>query len=335
MTLTPSALPGLASLDTASVLWSIAEVERDTGLGKDTLRVWERRYGFPRPNRDTLGERQYSHAQLMQLRLIKRLLDMGHRPGKVVGLDYLQLEQLCEQATSLPRPSHARLPQTASELEAQWLLWLQTNQFDTLRHALQQHVIRFGLGSTVDQLIAPLCVAVGAAWMRGDLSIYQEHLFTQTVQNLMREAMGQVDSSARGQRKPPKVLLTTTPTEHHQLGLLMAECFFTVEGCDRIALGPRTPVPDIAQAAVQLEVDIVALSFSAHASKRDVTDSLSQLRDLLPDSVELWVGGAALALQRKGLPAGALVIKRASDLSLHVAGWRLRRDRHHSSQFSD
>ena len=25
--------------------WSIAEVERDTGIGKDTLRVWERQIG--------------------------------------------------------------------------------------------------------------------------------------------------------------------------------------------------------------------------------------------------------------------------------------------------
>jgi hypothetical protein len=28
-------------------LMNIAAVERETGLGKDTLRVWERRYGFP------------------------------------------------------------------------------------------------------------------------------------------------------------------------------------------------------------------------------------------------------------------------------------------------
>lgn len=325
MTLPPTRLGAVSGpIDTASVVWSIAEVERDTGLGKDTLRVWERRYGFPRPSRDALGERQYNHAQLLQLRLIKRLLDMGYRPGKVVGLDFVQLQQLCDQATRLPRPAHARLPHTASELEAHWLLWLQTNQFDTLRHALQQHIIRFGLGPTVDQLVAPLCVAVGEAWLRGHLSIYQEHLFTQTVQNLMREAMGQVDLSARAQRRPPKVLLTTTPSEHHQLGLMMAECFFTVEACDRVALGPRTPVPDIAQAAIQLGVDIVALSFSAHASKRDVTDSLIQLRDLLPNSIELWVGGAALALQRKGLAPGVLTIKRASDVSLQVAGWRLR-----------
>ena len=34
---------------------NIAAVERDTGLSKDTLRVWERRYGFPSPERDAAG----------------------------------------------------------------------------------------------------------------------------------------------------------------------------------------------------------------------------------------------------------------------------------------
>ena len=37
---------------------SIATVERETGLSKDTLRMWERRYGFPRPARDDNGERE-------------------------------------------------------------------------------------------------------------------------------------------------------------------------------------------------------------------------------------------------------------------------------------
>ena len=63
---------------------SIAAVERDTGLSKDTLRVWERRYGFPLPHRDALGERSYPFDQVERLRTIKRLLDAGHRPGRVV-----------------------------------------------------------------------------------------------------------------------------------------------------------------------------------------------------------------------------------------------------------
>ena len=33
---------------------TISDVERDTGVAKETLRVWERRYDFPQPLRDPL-----------------------------------------------------------------------------------------------------------------------------------------------------------------------------------------------------------------------------------------------------------------------------------------
>ena len=66
--------------------YSIADVERDTGLSKDVLRVWERRYGFPVPTRNALGERLYDESQLQRLRHIRRLLDAGYRPARVVQL---------------------------------------------------------------------------------------------------------------------------------------------------------------------------------------------------------------------------------------------------------
>ena len=71
----------------------IGAVERDTGLSKDTLRVWERRYGFPAPQRDAFGERAYPLAQVDKLRMVKRLLDHGHRPGRIVGLPIERLQE--------------------------------------------------------------------------------------------------------------------------------------------------------------------------------------------------------------------------------------------------
>ena len=61
-------------------------MERDTGLSKDTLRMWERRYGFPEPLRDANGERVYPVGQVEKLQLIKRLMERGHRPGKIIPL---------------------------------------------------------------------------------------------------------------------------------------------------------------------------------------------------------------------------------------------------------
>ena len=66
--------------------FNIAAVERETGLSKDVLRMWERRYGFPVPARDGHGERAYSADQVARLAQIKRLMDQGHRPGKLMAL---------------------------------------------------------------------------------------------------------------------------------------------------------------------------------------------------------------------------------------------------------
>lgn len=64
--------------------YSISAVERDTGIGRDALRIWERRYGYPSPVRGHKGERRYPLSQVQRLQLIRRLLDQGLRPGKIV-----------------------------------------------------------------------------------------------------------------------------------------------------------------------------------------------------------------------------------------------------------
>ena len=55
-------LPGEA----AAGAYPISAVERETGLSKDTLRMWERRYGFPAPGRDAQGERVYPACTSMR-----------------------------------------------------------------------------------------------------------------------------------------------------------------------------------------------------------------------------------------------------------------------------
>src|SRR5579863_5765283 len=76
----------------------IGAIAQEIGLTKDTLRVWERRYGFPQPLRSSGGERLYPQEQVTKLRLVKRLLDAGHRPSKVLPQSITQLQQLAEDS---------------------------------------------------------------------------------------------------------------------------------------------------------------------------------------------------------------------------------------------
>ena len=323
----PTAVCGTAAAS-PQASWSIAEVERDTGLGKDTLRAWERRYGFPTPARDGLGDRSYPQDQVQRLRLIKRLLDVGHRPGKVVPLPDDTLRSLLDHTAPFQNTTGGSAGQAlASSLPdpgPAWLQWLANDQIHLVKQALQQNLLRRGLAATVEQLVAPLCAHVGDAWLRGELSIYQEHLFTETVQTVLREAIATVDASGAALQQAPRVLLTTTPAEQHGLGLLMAECFFALESCNRFVLGVSTPIGDMVLAARQLQIDVLALSFSAHASRRELVDSLQQLREQLPPGVEIWVGGAATARHRRAIAEPVRVLRHSSDVSAQIQAWRLR-----------
>ncbi|MFN4104112.1 MAG: MerR family transcriptional regulator, partial [Tepidimonas sp.] len=201
-------------------LWAIADVERETGIGKDTLRVWERRYGFPVPRRDERGDRLYDADQLGRLRLIRRLLDAGHRPGRVVGLPREALEALAASAVvrgavllkRSPGDDGASSRPAADEL-APWMAWLRHDQTLRLREALRESVRTRGLAQTVEAVVAPLCVAVGHAWLRGEIGVYQEHLFTEAVQATLREAIARIDEANPAGPQPPRVLLTTAPGE--------------------------------------------------------------------------------------------------------------------------
>lgn len=75
-------------------MFPINIVEKETGFSKYLLRMWERRYSFPRPARDEKGDRVYNHADLEKLKLVKLLMNEGYRPSKIMNQNMDQLKEL-------------------------------------------------------------------------------------------------------------------------------------------------------------------------------------------------------------------------------------------------
>ena len=314
----------------------IAAVERETGIGKDTLRVWERRYGFPQPERDGSGDRLYPLAQVERLRLIKRLLDAGHRPAQIVALPVEQLDALARgsgaftDASTAPAARSIAPEPADSPLVSAYLALLKQHDAERLRRALQQDVMRMGLDRFVTDIVAPLNTGVGQAWMRGTLQVFEEHLYAEVIQRVLRSAIGAVPVGDTAQSRP-KVLMTTVPQEPHVLGLLMAEAMLALEGCRCVQLGAQLPLADMLMAVQAHAADVLVLSFSPLLQTAQVLDALAELRGRLPGSIELWVGGSNPAL-RKRLPEGVRVAKALGDLALCVHDWR---ERHRSPSTTD
>lgn len=309
------------SLQISPTAFSIAAVERDCGLTKDTLRIWERRYGFPRPGRDGYGERVYPAEQVDKLRLIKRLIDQGHRPGKIIGLATDELQRLAGG------PTRAAIALRASAGEsdplAPFLACVKSHALDALRDGLAQALLRLGLARFVDEVVAPLNERVGEAWARGEFEVYEEHLYTESIQGVLRNAIRAIPQPA-GETRRPLVLLTTLPQEPHGIGLLMAEAIFALEGARCVALGVQTPLWDIVQAAAAQRVDVVGLSFSACLGPNQVFGSLAELRGKLDAAVEIWAGGACAALHRRP-PPGVRCFRSLDGIAPALAEWRAAR----------
>jgi methanogenic corrinoid protein MtbC1 len=303
---------------TSGIALSIAAVERDTGLAKDTLRVWERRYGFPSPGRDAFGERSYPIEQVDKLRVIRRLMDGGHRPGRIISLSLEELHALAAQSMEAPR-SASDLRVDRDDLQ-RFIELTKAHDVDGLRSALSQATVRMGVDRFVVEVAAPLNRMVGEAWARGYFEVFEEHLYTESMQIVLRNAISTIPRT--GNR--PRVLLTTFPNESHGLGLLMVEAILSLEGCGCLSLGVQTPVWDIVLAATAHNADIVTLSFTASLGVNAVADGLAEVRAKLPRATELWAGGQSPALARRA-PPGVQVFRELTEIAPAVARWRGRR----------
>lgn len=273
-------------------LYSIGVVERDTGIGRDTLRVWERRYGFPEPVRSEKGERKYSEKQLRQLQRIRRLLDQGMRPGKLLPLGEEGLDEL---EASMQSQQPVQLEQTVSEL----IESIHSADAELLESLLQRQYQQQGMQGFILNTVVPLLNTVGELWARGKLQIFQEHFLSQQLIRFLNTEIAKLQRHAR----KPRVLLATLPGEEHTLGLLMVAAMLSSHGVSIINIGAEVPMDQIGHAVEQFNVDIVGITFSGAYQYKNIRPHLIELRELIPDDIEIWTGGEGVRRLRK-LPVG-------------------------------
>lgn len=285
---------------------TIATIATNTGISKEVLRKWEERYGFPVPQRDKSGHRTYAVHQTARLQLIKRLIDSGMRPAKVVPLSELALQSLLqeqEQEHTSPAPD----ADVSVVTELMTLLHLRNRV--ALDARLKQEVQRLGLEKFVTEVMCVLNSAVGTAWEQGRIGIRDEHMYSEMIQSLIREEILRV-------RKPegqPRMLITTPSGEQHTLGILMVEALASLHGACCVSLGAQTPIEEVPLAASECAADIVCLCFSAAFPKRRILPYLKELRSVVPPHVEIWIGGAgAFGLDRS--PRGIKVLLTLQEL---------------------
>ena len=140
-------------------------------------------------------------------------MDVGLRPGKIIHHPQEELDALADGRIA------PRREQTAPAVEGEILALLVRHDAPALQNAFANLLMRQGLQRFVLESLTSLNNAVGEAWMRGKLAVFEEHLYTEQIQVALRSGI----NAFPRQVGVPRVLLTTFPGEQHGMGLLMVE----------------------------------------------------------------------------------------------------------------
>ncbi len=269
----------------------IEVVSRRTGLSKDLLRAWERRYGAVRPDRSSGGRRLYSDGDVERLLLLRRATGAGRQIRSVVHLEPEQLASLVREDETARRASRTQPEPAVASAEAHYvaagLAAIENLDSSRLRTLLERAAAALGTEGFATGVAGPLLQEVGDGWHRGSLSPRHEHLASAALRGVLTRlaGVGEIAPDA------PGIVVATPAGQSHEFGALLIAAVAASRGWRVTYLGSDLPASDIAETVAATGARAVALSLVYPAGDPNVADELRELRRSLPSETELLLGG--------------------------------------------
>jgi DNA-binding transcriptional MerR regulator len=271
-------------------LHRIHRVAKLTGLSKDVIRVWERRFGVLKPTRGANRYRNYSDEDVALLRYLKEQLDAG---GSIGDLARLGREELLNRLRSAsPRASF--IDNTFDRLLRELLSALDPFDRVMFEKRLNGAVAVVPFEEALHGILLPLQERVGQLWHDGRVNVAIEHYVTKQIQQKIFSAMNQLPVAEFG----AKVVVACPPGEEHDIAALAVAYRCRVRGCRVYYLGANVPVAALTKLCHEVEPDLTIVSFPLAFPETTATEIIRALAQEVSPASHLTVGGhGALAMR--------------------------------------
>jgi DNA-binding transcriptional MerR regulator len=265
-------------------LFNTAAVVQRTGVPAVTFRAWERRYDYPKPRRNSGGQRLYSERDIQAIRWLSEQTGQGVAISRAV-----EMLRLGYAHPNPPRSERSEGGRTFEALQAELGDALLAVARDRAEAVLAEAFALFPVEDVCLQVLQPMLIDIGERWHAGDVSVAEEHYASSFVRG---KVFGLLHAYQIPDGAGPLVFTACAPDEWHELGALVVSVFLARRGAAVRYLGPNLPLDALGAIATRHLPAAVVLSAQSAETARNLRPAAGLLDGLAPMPL-LFFGGQA------------------------------------------
>lgn len=261
--------------------FTIKELEAISGIKAHTIRIWEQRYHFLKPDRTETNIRRYSNDELKTLLSVALLNKFGY---KISRIDAMSQEERAQAVLALSQ--HEASSERLVNKMIGYMIDMKNVDFEKL---LNDHIRSHGIEKTITEIIFYFLEKVGILWHTNHILPVQEHI----VSNIVRQKiLAAIDDLPLVHKQAPVFLLFLPEDEHHEMGLLFVYYLLRKTKLPVIYLGSSVPLKDVQFLFEQRTPDYLYLHLTSFPRKHDLSKYLSTLSQKFSRTKILLTGSA-------------------------------------------
>ncbi len=287
------------------MVFTIKDIENLSGIKAHTIRIWEQRYSFIKPQRSETNIRYYTNEELKIILNIALLNKHGY---KISSIDKMTSEKMAESVMLLT-DAEAKEDLVINELLNSMISY----KIDEFENLLEKHVDQAGLESTILRIIFPFLQKVGVLWVTNHLNPAQEHL----VSNVIRQKLiSGIDQQKVKIATAKTICLFLPEGEYHELALLFVNYLMRHRGIKTIYAGCHTPFKDLDTIVNQYRPDFLYSHITSTKSSR-FDEILNHLHKKF-GNISTVISGRVTSNHTKKLPPNISLLRSPAEVKNFV-----------------
>jgi DNA-binding transcriptional MerR regulator len=287
--------------------FTIKDLENLSGIKAHTIRIWEQRYSFLKPQRTQTNIRYYSSDELKAILNIALLNKYGY---KISHIDRMSEDELRQKVLSL---SHIEAQQ--ERLVNDMLQCMVDLDIDRFEAILNEFIKARGIDRAISYLIFPFLDKIGILWLTNHINPAQEHLVTNVIRQKLIVGIESVVSHLLLNRT---IILFLPEGEHHELGLLYMYYLLKSRGVQVIYLGANVPVRDLEFIVNLKKPDYLYTHLTGTTGNFNFDKFLLQVSHKIPN-VPVVISGQLTEARLKKIPPGVHLKRSLSEVLEYVS----------------